>query len=60
MDWKTEWIAVNAYYRWLEAGSPENQSEKFWLEAEASYKAWLKAQGVKEWVLIVTPVSLSE
>jgi hypothetical protein len=34
-----EEIRVRAYHKWLEAGSPEGDGERFWLEAERELKA---------------------
>jgi hypothetical protein len=34
-----EEIRVRAYQKWLEAGSPEGDGERFWLEAERELKA---------------------
>lgn len=48
MNWKTWWIAENAYYLWLDAGCPDGRSEEFWFAAECAFKAWLNTQGQKD------------
>jgi hypothetical protein len=34
---RRRWIAVNAYYRWLEEGRPSDRATQHWLEAEQEY-----------------------
>jgi len=41
------WVAVAAYYKWIEAGQPEGRQDEFWFAAERDYEAWLVAIGVK-------------
>jgi len=36
-----EYIRVHAYYLWLAAGSPDNQSEKFWNDSVEDHVRWL-------------------